>query len=504
MIREHRQNSLSLDAAKQKVGNSTVKPHGFKETKMLWHPFQTQRAQYIYDTATNEILEVPAAVVRQLAGSTVEGKDVATAVDEGRKAGYFMTGPVAVRCFSEEKIASAMLRLAKEGPAHMILNITERCNLRCRYCSFSGSYEDNRTHGTREMPLDVLEKAVRWYFSFPDRKASSIAFYGGEPLGSLALLSRAVYLARSLSPAPIQFRLTTNGTLFNPEICDFLVHNNFKLMLSLDGPESVHDRYRVFPGGRGSFTLLLEGMRYLQERFPEYYRKSVSYNCVVASPARLLNIRDFVQSLPEFFRGHRLTLTRVNSYPSCLPESLTGKQDERLHTEREVMYQEFRGAVITGQMNPDDLASQMFLNTFADFHQRVMTRMSVPAASHGQCIPGLIKCFVDTTGSLHMCERAGEERPLGNVHNGFDANAIAEFLREYDQFLQEGCSRCWALRLCHKCFVQFRKKDGCSQDRLDEFCEGERNRLDWIIRDYTAIREENNDAFFWCRDLTGK
>jgi MoaA/NifB/PqqE/SkfB family radical SAM enzyme len=150
----------------------------------------------------------------------VEGKDVATAVDEGRKAGYFMTGSVAVRCFSEEKIASAMIRLAKKGPAPMILSITERCNLRCRYCSFSGSYEDNLIHGTKEMPLDVFEKAVRWNFSFPDRNASSIAFYGGEPLGSLALISRAAYLARSLSPAPIQFHLTTNGTLFNPEICE--------------------------------------------------------------------------------------------------------------------------------------------------------------------------------------------------------------------------------------------------------------------------------------------
>ena len=468
---------------------------------MLWHPFQTQRAQYIYDTASNEILEVPPAVVRHLAGSTVEEDDIVTAVEEGRKTGYFRTGPVEVRCFSEEKIRADLARLMEEGPAHMILNVTERCNLRCGYCSFSGSYEDNRAHGSREMTQEVLEQAVRWYFSHPGRTSASIAFYGGEPLGSLALLRRAVDLARSLSPVPVQFRLTTNGTLLTPKTCDFLVDNDFRLMLSLDGPESVHDRYRIFPGGRGSFAPLMEGMRYLQGRFPDYYRRCVSYNCVVASPARLLDIRDFAQSLPEFFQGHRLTLNRVNSYPSCLPDSLTGKDDQRLQAERGVLYQEFRRAVIEERMNPHDLASQMFLNTFADFHQRVMVAMSVPAASHGQCVPGLIKCHVDTVGSLHMCERVGEERPIGNVKEGFDTKAIEGFLSAYDIFLREACSRCWAVRLCHKCYVQFRKKDGFSSSRLDEFCEGERRRLDWLISEYASIREANVKAFAWCRDL---
>ena len=468
---------------------------------MFWHPFQTERAQYIYDTASNEIFEVPPAVVRHLAGSAIEGDDIAAAVEQGRKKGYFLTGPLAVRCFSEEKIRADVAKLAAEGPAHMILNITERCNLRCGYCSFSGSYEDNRTHGTREMTLEVLEQAIHWYFSFPGRTEASIAFYGGEPLGGIALLRRAVNLARSLSPIPVQFRLTTNGTLLTPETCDFLVDNDFRLMLSLDGPEAVHNRYRVFPGGRGSFAPLWEGMRSLQGRYPDFFRKRISYNCVVASPARLLDIRDFVRSLPEFFQGHRMALTRVNSYPSCLPDSLIGKGDERLHSEREVMYQEFRRAVVAGQMNPNDLSSQMFLNTFADFHQRVMIPMSVPTASHGQCIPGLIKCYVDTAGRLHMCERVGEDRPIGDVYDGFDANAITGFLREYDHFLQESCSRCWGVRLCHKCFVQFRKKDGLSQDRLGEFCKDERHHLDWLIREYVSIREENNDAFAWCRDL---
>ena len=156
---------------------------------------------------------------------------------------------------------------------------------------------------------------------------------------------------------------------------------------------------------------------------------------------------------------------------------------------------------IEERMNPHDLASQMFLNTFADFHQRVMVAMSVPAASHGQCVPGLIKCHVDTVGSLHMCERVGEERPIGNVKEGFDTKAIEGFLSAYDIFLREACSRCWAVRLCHKCYVQFRKKDGFSSSRLDEFCEGERRRLDWLISEYASIREANVKAFAWCRDL---
>ena len=35
----------------------------------------------------------------------------------------------------------------------LILNVTDRCNLRCKYCVFSGAYQGQRQHGSASMTL---------------------------------------------------------------------------------------------------------------------------------------------------------------------------------------------------------------------------------------------------------------------------------------------------------------------------------------------------------------
>ncbi|MCP4213827.1 MAG: hypothetical protein GY765_04180 [bacterium] len=39
------------------------------------------------------------------------------------------------------------------GCRSLVLNITEECNFRCKYCSFSGKYHSTRSHGSQKMSL---------------------------------------------------------------------------------------------------------------------------------------------------------------------------------------------------------------------------------------------------------------------------------------------------------------------------------------------------------------
>jgi uncharacterized protein len=469
---------------------------------MLWEIITTPRRQYVYDTCSNEILAVDDGILNALQ-DPVSGSAAARAeVSQWRERGFLRDVPVAILNFPDRQITDGLARLREQGPEHLIINLTDRCNLRCRYCSFSGRYLDNRTHGSLEMHPDTLERTLSWYFSFSPRDLPSIAFYGGEPLTSPSLLRQAVEQAMRLASGEVRFRLTTNGTLLNRELADFLICHDVRLTVSLDGPQPVHDRYRVFANGRGSFARLWKNLGDLRRRAPDYYRRCVRFNCVVASPARLLEIRDFYRSQPELLGGQRIALTRVNPYPSCLPDDLTGKKgDRRLLAERDALYQEFRQAVIEGGMNLDDFESQMYLDVFANLHQRSMSMPRPPFASHGQCFPGRSKCFVDTSGGLHMCERVGLDRPIGHVDQGFFFDGIESFLREYNGFLSESCSRCWAVRLCQKCFLHFRSRDTLSRERLHAFCRAERKRLSWFITQYCEIREAKDDAFTWCREL---
>ena len=43
----------------------------------------------------------------------------------------------------------------------LVLNVTESCNLRCKYCIYSGSYQNRRNHNNlNEMPISIAKKAV--------------------------------------------------------------------------------------------------------------------------------------------------------------------------------------------------------------------------------------------------------------------------------------------------------------------------------------------------------
>ena len=80
----------------------------------------------------------------------------------------------------------------------------------------------------------------------------SLAFQGGEPtLMGLDFFRRAVGFARQYAPpeAQIEYSLQTNGTLLDEAWCDFFRENNFLIGLSLDGPQPLHDAYRVDKGG---------------------------------------------------------------------------------------------------------------------------------------------------------------------------------------------------------------------------------------------------------------
>lgn len=55
---------------------------------------------------------------------------------------------------------------------HMVVNLTNECNLRCKYCFTE--------HNPKRMTLDVLKQAIQFGTTTCDVKR--ITFFGGEPM----------------------------------------------------------------------------------------------------------------------------------------------------------------------------------------------------------------------------------------------------------------------------------------------------------------------------------
>jgi MoaA/NifB/PqqE/SkfB family radical SAM enzyme len=126
----------------------------------------------------------------------------------------------------------------------LLLNVHERCNCRCLMCDIWKRKESAE--------LD-LEKLANQRESFRRLGVKNVVLTGGEPL----LHSRLEDLCRLLRSCDVQVTLLTTGLLLT-KLAPIVAREMDEVIVSLDGPEEVHDQVRRV---KGAFRLVYEGVR---------------------------------------------------------------------------------------------------------------------------------------------------------------------------------------------------------------------------------------------------
>lgn len=140
------------------------------------------------------------------------------------------------------------------------------CNLGCTYCFFL-SKENLYPDESHLMDDATLETYLRQLMESSPGPQVEVAWQGGEPmLRGLAFYRRSVQLAQKYRRPHQQVLHTmqTNGTLVDEEWAAFFKENGYLVGISFDGPQALHDQYRIDKKGRGSFEQVLRGWNCLQ------------------------------------------------------------------------------------------------------------------------------------------------------------------------------------------------------------------------------------------------
>lgn len=179
---------------------------------------------------------------------------------------------------------------ALTGPFRSFLvKIASRCNLACSYCYMYEHNDQSWRRRPRVMSDTVIEAtatAIARYVSAYKLPCVSIILHGGEPLlvGHERLELICNVLRAAIAPeVEVDIGLQTNGTLLDARFLDLFEKHQIKAGVSLDGPPLVHDRLRVFHGGRGSSSDVESGLRRLAAR-PSVFGGVVSVIDVTSDP----------------------------------------------------------------------------------------------------------------------------------------------------------------------------------------------------------------------------
>ncbi|WP_159081731.1 radical SAM protein [Paenibacillus sp. CAA11] len=419
---------------------------------MPFIPFQTRPSLfYVYDMNKNSIFKIKSQQFESLiniSNGSTDKKDLEI-YEEFRTKGMLLDSPIE----KVEHPATELLDQQLERCVNSItFQMTQNCNLRCGYCPYSnfGIY-DNRPHSSKHVSLEILHKGIDFLIDHSkDVDHLHVSFYGGEPLLAKDLIIETIkYTNNRVNGKGISYGMTTNGTLLKDDFIRQIKDFDISIMISLDGPEKVHNIHRTYVNGKGSYETVYENINFIKKSYPELYKK-IKFNTVISPGSNYEEIYQFFRNeeLADFSKVSLNTLsTNYTEETFYYGSSFFEERNFELLKTILLLLGKLKNEPITHHKN--DIESLFSLKEFFT----PIKETSKVAHPSGTCIPGLKKLFVDVDGNFFPCERIDENSDfmkLGSVDKGFNIDKVREILN-VGTVTEDVCKNCWAFHCCSFC-----------------------------------------------------
>ncbi len=308
------------------------------------------------------------------------------------------------------------------------------------------------------MPLGIAVRALRL---LEPKRPFSISFFGGEPLmawPTLVHLTEAALSMAAHSGVRPRFHVTTNGTLLDERKARWLDERGFSLIVSLDGPERLHNEARPMRGGTGSFDEVMAGLEAVKAH-PKLAQRTTLRGTFSAARLDLVDRVEFLNRLCDDGFAANVSVEPASLVTEGCAVLPAGHEHALKRSDAKRLRREY-----------DALADWWLERERAGkkprfFHfRKMLDRLEKKRPVCSDCGAGWGYVCVNPAGELHACHREGN--PIGDVWRGFDEEARAPWL-DNRYYARDRCVRCWARNLCG---------GGCRKDSWDKF--GDLSRTD--------------------------
>lgn len=192
----------------------------------------------------------------------------------------------------------------------IIAKPTHDCNLRCKYCYIEPSAEKGK------MSESLLAQSIEKVSDFAEK--SHWIWHGGEPLImglDFYKIVKDIQDFYKKKGKKFSNGIQTNGTLITSEIINFCKQTkDFFIGMSLDGPEEINNRTRIYPDEKGSFKQVMKAKSLLKGK-----KVGGGIICVITNQ----NIYE-PEKLYSFFKSIR---TNIKFNPLIYSERVSDNKD---------------------------------------------------------------------------------------------------------------------------------------------------------------------------------
>lgn len=341
------------------------------------------------------------------------------------------------------------------GLYKLVLNISNACNLRCRYCyANGGSYQSDEGIMSLEVCKDALDL---FYEKFEN--ISVIQLFGGEPLMNMPLVKYVCEYVRK-NKKNTQIGLVTNGTLINQEFIDLVKEYNIAVTVSYDGVPLVNDIMRVTVNGSGTSDVILSNIKKLYEQTGQPGTIEVTFN--QKHIVNNVTIGDVLHFMRENVGNIPLHITAAGGDKSC----------DFVLEDR----QAFVDSIDDIFDNPDKVP----MYTYA-IAAKMVTNLYKKERTQYLCSAGLNALSVSIDGDVYPCFMFTDDKSLcmGNIYDDEFLKQdkfkniqqrLIDFKKENipeckDCFMQKSCFGCLGINLLETGSVFHPSKESCDMYR---------------------------------------
>lgn len=368
-----------------------------------------------------------------------------------------------------EYITSDTIIKALANLPQLVFEVTDECNLRCRYCAYGEFYDDYDCRENKKLPVEYATRLIDYLLPYwnSNRNASAmssirISFYGGEPLLNFEFIEKIVDYVKNKIDCPnhvFTYSMTTNAILLD-RYMDFLKEYDFSILISLDGNEE-NDAYRIDCAGNGSYGRVIRNVDRLRDKYPDFFERNVNFNAV-------LHNKNSVEGIYEFFKA------KYNKIPRIGELNTTGIRKDKIKE----FYQAYRSTAqsLRQAEHYDEIERELFMESanykslalflfqysgyvYNDYLELLYDKEQLLPLPTGTCLPFTKKMYVTVNGKILPCERIGHQFSLGHITSEeivLDIQGIADKYNGYYSRMEKRCGTCKNKRTCIQCLFNLK------------------------------------------------
>lgn len=345
---------------------------------------------------------------------------------------------------------------------HIGFEVTDACNLKCAYCTYGEFYNDYDDRTSKQIDISKAKLLIEFLIEKLHTPANNsqrnevfISFYGGEPLLNINFIKEIVSYTQQMQDSRIKFHyMMTTNAIYLKKYFLFLFQYDFMITVSLDGSKE-NNAYRKFPNGKSSFEIVYKNIKYIQNNYPEYFKKKIHFNTVMHN----LNNKEEVFSF--FYHEFAKTPNFSGVNPTGVKPELENKFDnlvrQKSFTKDKKTDAEMEDILDLDSDLPkllQDFIFQYSGNIYDNYNELLAKKEEINHLPTATCIPFSKRIFMTVNNKIFPCERIGHQFSLGEVTDQevkIDCEKIAKKYNDYYDSLRTQCKKCYYKKHCKQC-----------------------------------------------------